>query len=73
MTPYEIMLSESQERMVFVVHPEDVDELMDVFEKFELPHAVIGKVTDTETMLVTTGRRSYSRRTYWTSVQIHQL
>ena len=32
MTPYEIMLSESQERMVFVVHPEDVEELMNVFK-----------------------------------------
>ena len=30
MTPYEIMLSESQERMVFVVHPEDVEQLLDV-------------------------------------------
>ena len=33
MTPYEIMLSESQERMVFVVHPEDVQELMNIFTK----------------------------------------
>jgi phosphoribosylformylglycinamidine synthase len=47
MTPYEIMLSESQERMVFVVNPKDVDALMDVFKKYELPAAVIGKVTDT--------------------------
>lgn len=47
MTPYEIMLSESQERMVFVVNPKDVDALMEVFNKYELPAAVIGKVTDT--------------------------
>jgi len=47
MTPYEIMLSESQERMVFVVHPEDVDRLMAIFEKYELPAAPVGKVTDT--------------------------
>ena len=33
MTPYEIMLSESQERMIFVVHPEDVEELMNIFQK----------------------------------------
>jgi phosphoribosylformylglycinamidine synthase len=44
MTPYEIMLSESQERMVFVVHPEDVEELMDVFKKYEIPAAVVGEV-----------------------------
>ena len=47
MTAYEIMLSESQERMVFVVNPKDVDALMEIFNKYELPAAVIGKVTDT--------------------------
>jgi phosphoribosylformylglycinamidine synthase len=53
MTPYEIMLSESQERMVFVIHPEDVGKLMEVFEKFELPAAVIGEVTDSGNLMVT--------------------
>jgi len=52
MTPYEIMLSESQERMVFVVNPKDVDALMDIFKKYELPAAVIGKVTDTENLVI---------------------
>ena len=52
MTPYEIMLSESQERMVFVIHPKDVEKLMEVFEKFELPAAVIGKVTDSGNLMV---------------------
>lgn len=53
MTPYEIMLSESQERMVFVVHPEDVDGLMAIFEKYELPAAPVGKVTDTGRFVMT--------------------
>lgn len=48
MTPYEIMLSESQERMVFVVRPQDQDSIMEIFEKYELPAAVIGQVTDTK-------------------------
>jgi phosphoribosylformylglycinamidine synthase len=52
MTPYEIMLSESQERMVFVVKPEDVDALMEIFEKYELPHAAIGKVTDDQNLII---------------------
>jgi Phosphoribosylformylglycinamidine (FGAM) synthase, synthetase domain len=52
MTPYEIMLSESQERMVFVVNPKDVDALMEIFNKYELPAAVIGKVTDTERLVL---------------------
>ena len=47
MTPYEIMLSESQERMIFVIHPEDEDQLIEIFDKYELPRAVIGTVTGT--------------------------
>jgi phosphoribosylformylglycinamidine synthase len=53
MTPYEIMLSESQERMVFVTHPEDEDKLLEIFDKYELPRAVIGTVTDTGRFEVT--------------------
>jgi len=53
MTPYEIMLSESQERMVFVIRPEDQDKLIEIFDKYELPRAVIGKVTDTGRLEVT--------------------
>jgi len=52
MTPYEIMLSESQERMVFVIDPEYIDAIMKIFEKYELPAAVIGEVTDTRQMVV---------------------
>jgi phosphoribosylformylglycinamidine synthase len=52
MTPYEIMLSESQERMVFVVHPDHVDDLIEIFNKYELPSSVIGHVTDTGQMVV---------------------
>lgn len=47
MTPYEIMLSESQERMVFVISREDQDKLIEIFDKYELPREVIGEVTDT--------------------------
>ena len=53
MTPYEIMLSESQERMVFVVHPEDVNELMDVFKKYELTAAVVGEVIEGDQFVTT--------------------
>lgn len=52
MTPYEIMLSESQERMVFVVDPDDVDSIMKIFQKYDLPASVIGKVTDTGCLVV---------------------
>ena len=53
MTPYEIMLSESQERMVFVVHPEDVEKLMDVFKKYEIPAAVVGEVIEGDQFVTT--------------------
>jgi phosphoribosylformylglycinamidine synthase II len=47
MTPYEIMLSESQERMLMILKPEKEAEARAVFEKWELSFAVIGKITDT--------------------------
>ncbi len=53
MTPYEIMLSESQERMIFVIKPEDVDTARKICEKHELPSAVIGEVTDSVNITVT--------------------
>jgi len=45
MEPWEIMISESQERMVAVVAPERLDEVEEVLDRWELHHAVIGKVT----------------------------
>lgn len=47
MTPYEIMLSESQERMLMIVRPEKEEFAKAVFDKWNLDFAVIGKVTDT--------------------------
>ncbi|MDP1551385.1 MAG: phosphoribosylformylglycinamidine synthase subunit PurL, partial [Methanobacteriaceae archaeon] len=52
MTPYEIMLSESQERMVFVVKPSDIGGVLKICEKYELSAAVIGEVTDNKLMVV---------------------
>jgi phosphoribosylformylglycinamidine synthase subunit PurL len=46
MTPYEIMLSESQERMLMVLKPGSEEKARAVFEKWELDFAQIGKVTD---------------------------
>lgn len=44
MTPYEIMLSESQERMLVVTTPEKLAEVIAVFRKWDLQAVVIGKV-----------------------------
>jgi phosphoribosylformylglycinamidine synthase II len=46
MTPYEIMLSESQERMLIVAKKGREDEVVRVFEKWDLNAAVVGEVTD---------------------------
>jgi phosphoribosylformylglycinamidine synthase len=46
MTPREIMVSESQERMVLEVLPEHVDDLLAVARKYDLNGAVIGEVIE---------------------------
>jgi len=52
MTPYEIMLSESQERMLIIVRKGREDEVKRIFDKWDLPWAEIGQVTDTGRMVV---------------------
>lgn len=52
MTPYEMMLSESQERMLMVLKPGREGEAEAIFRKWELDFAVIGHVTDTERMVL---------------------
>ena len=47
MTAYELMLSESQERMLMVITPENWGPLQKVLDKWQLANAVIGVVTDT--------------------------
>ena len=55
MTSYEIMLSESQERMLIVVHKGREEEVKKIFDKWDLPWAEIGVVTDTGRMVVRHG------------------
>jgi phosphoribosylformylglycinamidine synthase II len=52
MTSYEIMLSESQERMLIIVQKGREDEVKRIFDKWDLPWAEIGFVTDTGQMIV---------------------
>jgi phosphoribosylformylglycinamidine synthase subunit PurL len=52
MSPYEIMLSESQERMLMVLRPGSEAEARRVFEKWELDFAVIGHVTKTGRLIL---------------------
>jgi phosphoribosylformylglycinamidine synthase len=52
MNPYELMLSESQERMLIVLKPGREELARAIFEKWELDFAVIGHLTDTERMVL---------------------
>ena len=52
MTPYEMMLSESQERMLMVLKPGREAEAEAIFRKWELDFAVIGEVTDSGRMVL---------------------
>ena len=53
MSAYEMMLSESQERMLMVLRPDRQDLARKIFEKWELDFAVVGHLTDTGRIVVT--------------------
>ena len=52
MTAYEIMLSESQERMLMIIEPKKEHIAKEVFDKWELDFSVIGKLTNTNKMVI---------------------
>jgi len=52
LTAYEIMLSESQERMLMVLKPEKTAIAKKVFEKWEVDFAIVGKIIDTKNIRV---------------------
>src|SRR5206468_4219374 len=47
MEPFEVMTSESQERMLAIVRPEDLDEVLAICRRWEVRASVIGTVTGT--------------------------
>jgi phosphoribosylformylglycinamidine synthase len=51
--PEEILMSESQERMMAVVAPEKVDRFLEICARWELPATVIGEVTDHGRLVMT--------------------
>jgi phosphoribosylformylglycinamidine synthase II len=52
MTPYEILLSESQERMLIIVEQGRETTVKEIFDKWDLPYACVGEVTDDGVMRV---------------------
>jgi len=55
MTPYEIMLSESQERMLIVARKDRVEEVQRIFAEWDLDAVIIGQVTDGNRLIVKAG------------------
>ena len=52
LAPEEILMSESQERMMAVVEPQDVDAFLAICDKWEVDAALIGEVTDTGRLVI---------------------
>ncbi len=44
--PFEVMTSESQERMLAIIEPDDLDRVLDLCGRWEIEAAVVGRVTD---------------------------
>ena len=65
MTAYEMMLSESQERMLMILKPGREAEAEAIFKKWGLDFAVIGKTTDTGRMIVTPQGPGRGRPARW--------
>ena len=52
MTPYEIMLSESQERMLLILNSEKVESAKKIFKKWDLDFSIIGKTTNSKNIVL---------------------
>ncbi len=65
MTPYEIMLSESQERMLLVAEKGREDEIFRIFQKWGLDAAVIGQVTADGILDIVEGKTAVSDDLYF--------
>ena len=57
MNSYEIMVSESQERMTFIIKPEGLEKVLEIFRKYETTFAVIGKTDDSNVLKVLNGEK----------------
>jgi len=67
MTPYEMMLSESQERMLIVIQKGREQEIIDLFHRYGLDAVAIGKVTDDEML------RLFHKGEVVTEIPVHAL
>lgn len=52
---FEIMLSETQERMLFVINEDRISEITKIFDKFELDYSIIGEVLENKNYVIKSG------------------
>lgn len=53
LSPEEILMSESQERMCAIVEPKNIDKFLEICRKWEVTATVIGEVTDGDRLIIT--------------------
>jgi len=67
MPPAEIMVSESQERMLLMLAPTSSEPIIEILRKYEVPYSVIGRVTNDGNLTIRWNVRSWrsSRPSSW--------
>jgi len=55
MSPYEVMLSETQERMLISVKPENAESVKEIFDRWDIDNSIIGKVTTSNRVHIVSG------------------
>jgi len=58
LSPYEILLSESQERMLAVIEPENNDKVKNILKKWQIDYEVIGEITDTQRVVFSSNNKN---------------
>ncbi|MDB2564913.1 phosphoribosylformylglycinamidine synthase subunit PurL [Alphaproteobacteria bacterium] len=58
LSPYEILLSESQERMLAVIEPENNVKVKNILKKWQIDYEVIGKITDTQRVVFSSNNKN---------------
>ena len=58
LSPYEILLSESQERMLAVIEPENNNKVKNVLKKWQIDYEVIGEITNTKRVVFSSNNKN---------------
>ena len=73
MAPYEVMISESQERMLAIVRGDQLSGALEVCARWNLPAAIVGRVTDDGDITIVTGGVDHNGRPLPTSRELARI